>query len=87
MPDGVLINGKGPYRYNSTLVPKGISYETINVYPGNDKNLSSLQYLSTLQDRTLNWKSCCTQGFIILRVLNSLQIRRSNYISKLHHKI
>ncbi|KAL4339804.1 hypothetical protein GQ457_08G035150 [Hibiscus cannabinus] len=34
MPDGVLINGKGPYRYNSTLVPDGIEYETINVDPG-----------------------------------------------------
>ncbi|GMI95352.1 SKU5 similar 2 [Hibiscus trionum] len=34
MPDGVLINGKGPYRYNSTLVPDGIEYETINVEPG-----------------------------------------------------
>ncbi|XWS38524.1 hypothetical protein CRYUN_Cryun19dG0138600 [Craigia yunnanensis] len=34
MPDGVLINGKGPYRYNNTLVPDGIEYETINVHPG-----------------------------------------------------
>lgn len=34
MPDGVLINGKGPYRYNNTLVPDGIDYETINVDPG-----------------------------------------------------
>ncbi|XP_059666960.1 monocopper oxidase-like protein SKU5 [Cornus florida] len=34
MPDGVLINGKGPYRYNTTLVPDGIGYETINVDPG-----------------------------------------------------
>ncbi|CAH8330421.1 unnamed protein product [Eruca vesicaria subsp. sativa] len=33
MPDGVLINGKGPYKYNST-VPDGIQYETINVDPG-----------------------------------------------------
>ncbi|RRT52433.1 hypothetical protein B296_00050472 [Ensete ventricosum] len=35
MPDGVLMNGKGPYRYNTTLVPDGIDYETINVEPGN----------------------------------------------------
>lgn len=35
MPDGVLINGKGPYQYNTTLVPGGIDYETINVDPGN----------------------------------------------------
>ncbi|CAN6460735.1 unnamed protein product [Victoria cruziana] len=34
MPDGVIINGKGPYRYNKTLVPAGIEYETINVKPG-----------------------------------------------------
>ncbi|XP_072955591.1 monocopper oxidase-like protein SKU5 [Typha angustifolia] len=34
MPDGVLINGKGPYRYNDTLVPRGIEHETINVHPG-----------------------------------------------------
>ncbi|KAJ4706214.1 Monocopper oxidase-like protein SKU5 [Melia azedarach] len=34
MPDGVLINGKGPYRYNTTLVPDGIEYETINADPG-----------------------------------------------------
>lgn len=34
MPDGVLINGKGPYRYNDSLVPPGIEYETFNVHPG-----------------------------------------------------
>lgn len=34
MPDGVLINGKGPYRYNNTLVPDGIEHETIQVDPG-----------------------------------------------------
>ncbi|XP_075501056.1 monocopper oxidase-like protein SKS1 [Primulina tabacum] len=34
MPDGVLINGKGPYRYNTTLVPDGIDHETIKVDPG-----------------------------------------------------
>ncbi|KAK1378671.1 hypothetical protein POM88_025415 [Heracleum sosnowskyi] len=35
MPDGVLINGKGPYRYNDSLVPDGIDYLTIDVHPGN----------------------------------------------------
>lgn len=35
IPDGVLINGKGPYRYNDSLVPPGIEYETFNVHPGN----------------------------------------------------
>lgn len=34
MPDGVLINGKGPFRYNDTLVPEGIDYEKIEVHPG-----------------------------------------------------
>lgn len=34
MPDGVLINGKGPYQYNTTLVPDGIDHETLNVDPG-----------------------------------------------------
>lgn len=34
MPDGVIINGKGPYRYNETLVPAGIDHETITVQPG-----------------------------------------------------
>ncbi|MQL97242.1 hypothetical protein Taro_029935, partial [Colocasia esculenta] len=33
MPDGVLINGKEPYRFNKTLVPDGIEYETINGHP------------------------------------------------------
>ncbi|XP_042512307.1 monocopper oxidase-like protein SKU5 [Macadamia integrifolia] len=34
MPNGVLMNGKGPYRYNTTLVPDGIDYETFEVKPG-----------------------------------------------------
>ncbi|KNA17801.1 hypothetical protein SOVF_076210 [Spinacia oleracea] len=34
MPDGVLINGKGPYQYNTSLVPDGIEYENIQVEPG-----------------------------------------------------
>jgi hypothetical protein len=43
MPDGVLINGKGPYRYNDSLVPAGIEHETIDVHPGN--SLRPLSYL------------------------------------------
>lgn len=35
IPDGVLINGKGPYRYSNTLVRGGIDHETIKVEPGN----------------------------------------------------
>ncbi|KAK4769418.1 hypothetical protein SAY86_027568 [Trapa natans] len=34
IPDGVLINGKGPYQYNTTLVPQGIEHEIITVHPG-----------------------------------------------------
>ncbi|CAL1375684.1 unnamed protein product [Linum trigynum] len=34
MPDGVLMNGKGPYQYNTTYVPDGIDHETITVHPG-----------------------------------------------------
>lgn len=34
VPDGVLFNGLGPYRYHDSLVPAGIVYETINVEPG-----------------------------------------------------
>lgn len=33
-PDGILINGLGPYRYDSTLVSDGITYQVINVEPG-----------------------------------------------------
>lgn len=34
VPDGILINGFGPYRYDSALVPDGITYQIINVEPG-----------------------------------------------------
>ncbi|GFY81975.1 hypothetical protein Acr_02g0002150 [Actinidia rufa] len=46
MPDGVLINGKGPYRYNPTLVPDGIGFETISVEPGEVRvtGVAVLQY-------------------------------------------
>ncbi|OAY82622.1 Monocopper oxidase-like protein SKU5 [Ananas comosus] len=33
IPDGVLINGFGPYRYNDSVVQDGISFERINVDP------------------------------------------------------
>lgn len=39
VPDGVLINGLGPYRYDDNLVPNGISYQIINVEPG--KNIGN----------------------------------------------
>ncbi|GAB2222106.1 hypothetical protein Drorol1_Dr00013307 [Drosera rotundifolia] len=34
IPDGVLINGKGPYQYDTTLVPGGIDFSTFDVVPG-----------------------------------------------------
>ncbi|KAK5818072.1 monocopper oxidase-like protein SKU5 [Gossypium arboreum] len=34
VPDGILINGYGPYRYDPTLVKDGIVYQIINVEPG-----------------------------------------------------
>ncbi|KAL5728214.1 Monocopper oxidase-like protein sku5 [Ranunculus cassubicifolius] len=34
MPDGVVINGKGPYQYNRTFVPDGIEYATFDVQRG-----------------------------------------------------
>ncbi|KAJ7961685.1 Monocopper oxidase-like protein SKU5 [Quillaja saponaria] len=34
IPDGILINGLGPHRYDDALVPAGISYQIINVEPG-----------------------------------------------------
>ena len=33
MPNGVLINGKGPFKYNSS-VPDGINHTTLNVDRG-----------------------------------------------------
>ncbi|KAJ9176670.1 hypothetical protein P3X46_011956 [Hevea brasiliensis] len=34
VPDGILINGFGPYRYDEALVQEGITYQIINVEPG-----------------------------------------------------
>lgn len=34
VPDAILINGKAPYRYDTTLVPDGLQYETVGVEPG-----------------------------------------------------
>lgn len=33
-PDGVLINGLGPYQFSKDLISDGISYQIINVEPG-----------------------------------------------------
>ncbi|CAL5412646.1 unnamed protein product [Camellia sinensis] len=50
MPDGVLINAKGPYRYNITLVPDGIDFETINV----DLDLQLAMSISLKQIESVN---------------------------------
>ncbi|KAF5470293.1 hypothetical protein F2P56_010814 [Juglans regia] len=34
VPDGILINGLGPYRFDEAVVPDGIVYQTLNVEPG-----------------------------------------------------
>ncbi|XP_057965105.1 monocopper oxidase-like protein SKU5 isoform X2 [Malania oleifera] len=34
VPDGILINGLGPYRYDNALVPDDIAYLTVNVEQG-----------------------------------------------------
>ncbi|KAL3358821.1 hypothetical protein AABB24_015753 [Solanum stoloniferum] len=33
-PDGILINGLGPYHYDNAVVSGGIAYQTVNVEPG-----------------------------------------------------
>lgn len=50
MPDGVLFNGLGPYRYNETNVPDGIAYEIINVEPGKWVMIEILHF---------HFKACC----------------------------
>lgn len=34
IPDGILINGEGPFRFDNALVSDGIPFHTINVEPG-----------------------------------------------------
>uniref|UniRef100_A0A0E0EI04 Monocopper oxidase-like protein SKU5 n=1 Tax=Oryza meridionalis TaxID=40149 RepID=A0A0E0EI04_9ORYZ len=34
IPDGILINGKGPYSYDNALIPEGLQHETVGVEPG-----------------------------------------------------
>uniref|UniRef100_A0A7C9E9Z5 Ferroxidase n=1 Tax=Opuntia streptacantha TaxID=393608 RepID=A0A7C9E9Z5_OPUST len=34
VPDGVLFNGLGPYRYDAAVVPENINYLAVNVEPG-----------------------------------------------------
>ncbi|ESR61226.1 hypothetical protein CICLE_v10017765mg [Citrus x clementina] len=34
VPDGILINGLGPYRYDAAIVPDSIPYQLVNIEPG-----------------------------------------------------
>ena len=52
IPDGILINAKGPYRYNTTLVPEGLQYEIVGVEPGN---------LSLITQKSFNGSCMCPQ--------------------------
>jgi FtsP/CotA-like multicopper oxidase with cupredoxin domain len=54
IPDGVLINGLGPYQYNESLVPPGIVYERINVEPGLHWHLISTVFASGLRGDEIN---------------------------------
>lgn len=35
VPDGILINGLGPFHYDQALVPGGTPFLSLNVEPGN----------------------------------------------------
>lgn len=57
-PDGILFNGFGPYRYDNTLVPDGISYQIINVEPGDEFSLhSSIVLLLTVRKILHIWQN------------------------------
>ena len=47
IPDGILINAKGPYRYDTTLVPEGLQYEIVGVEPGNQSLITYKKSLET----------------------------------------
>ncbi|KAK8639395.1 hypothetical protein V6N13_137777 [Hibiscus sabdariffa] len=68
VPDGILINGLGPYRYDQALVKDGIVYQIINVEPGKTYRFRGLAtgplpdppnvydtYFSMNQARSIRW--------------------------------
>lgn len=58
VPDGILINGFGPYRYDEALVQGGIAYQIINVEPGMCVPLySMLIFLLFHQNLNFPWKN------------------------------
>lgn len=58
VPDGILINGFGPYRYDEALVHGGISYQIINIEPGMCVPPSSmLNLLLFHQNLNFPWKN------------------------------
>ncbi|URD77575.1 Multicopper oxidase [Musa troglodytarum] len=81
MPDGVLMNGKGPYRYNKTLVPDGIDYETIHVHPGNTSLLFCWQLRSITSLTVLELGAGKTYRFRVhnVGISTSLNFRIQNH--------
>lgn len=58
VPDGILINGFGPYRYDEAHVQGGIAYQIINVEPGMRVPLySMLKLLLFHQNLNFPWKN------------------------------
>ncbi|KAK8611695.1 hypothetical protein V6N13_131739 [Hibiscus sabdariffa] len=57
VPDGILINGLGPYRYDQALVKDGIVYQIINVEPGPLPDPPNVYdtYFSMNQARSIRW--------------------------------
>ena len=84
MPHGVLINGKGPYRYNDTLVPEGIDHETIEVHPGNINTSTKLVKRKIVFLLCLWFKMCFLFTKIALTcsdIILSLELPQEFYLS------
>lgn len=84
MPHGVLINGKGPYRYNDTLVPDGIDHETIEVHPGNINTSTKLVKRKIVFLLCLWFKMCFLFTKIALTcsdIILSLELPQEFYLS------
>ena len=77
IPDGILINAKGPYRYDTTLVPEGLQYEIVGVEPG---NLSSITKKNDLRICTciyvpnshIFWIISCSWFKLVIYTNNSM---------------
>lgn len=74
-PDGILFNGLGPFRYNDSLVPAGIPFETIHVDPGKLSNQLQVYY---------GLRPTNTGSFLCV-LLNSLNINVLVFFGKFSH--